>query len=111
MITTRTGPRASPEAIAIHEAHHSWGECTACGHWFTSDTTFDMHVGPIPEKGRPGCLAPQGLKHGRRRLILRTCDHGTHQAWTLEASGDPNRPLTPPIERTGSSPTRPAVDL
>jgi hypothetical protein len=54
---------------AIHVRHPSWSFCTSCDEWFTSDSAFDAHLGPIPESGRPKCKHPSKVKSGSHRLI------------------------------------------
>ena len=54
---------------AIHARHPNWCYCTSCDQWFTSDSAFDRHLGPIPQTGRPKCKHPSEVRKGERRLI------------------------------------------
>lgn len=58
------------QAIRKHEQHPTWSECAQCGQWFTNDSAFDLHLGPVPEKGPPVCRDPAKVRSGRRRLVL-----------------------------------------
>jgi hypothetical protein len=53
--------------IAIR--HPNWSFCVPCGEWFTSDSAFDAHLGPIPKVGRPKCKAPASARHGGKPLV------------------------------------------
>jgi hypothetical protein len=56
---------------SIHARHPNWCFCVSCGEWFTSDSAFDAHLGPIPEKGPPKCKHPSEVrKNGGRRLVF-----------------------------------------
>jgi hypothetical protein len=54
---------------AIHAHHPNWSYCASCGEWFTNDSAFDAHLGPIPKLGRPKCKAPATSRHGGRPLV------------------------------------------
>jgi hypothetical protein len=54
---------------ATHVRHPNWCYCASCGEWFTSDSGFDAHLGPIPKSGRPKCKHPSEVRSGSRRLI------------------------------------------
>jgi hypothetical protein len=53
----------------VHTRHPSWCYCTSCSEWFTSDSAFDAHLGPIPKVGRPKCKHPSEVKKGKQALI------------------------------------------
>jgi hypothetical protein len=54
---------------SIHAHHPTWCYCVSCGEWFTSDSAFDRHLGPIPDKGPPTCKHPSEVRKGNERLI------------------------------------------
>lgn len=56
------------DSIEKHNRHPNWSECPSCGEWFTSDSAFDRHLGPIPEHGAPTCKPPSSVSKGDERL-------------------------------------------
>jgi hypothetical protein len=55
--------------LRIHVRHPNWCFCTSCGEWFTSDSAFDAHLGPIPKVGRPKCKHPSKVRSGSHALV------------------------------------------
>ena len=69
-------------SIEKHDRHPNWGECASCGEWFTSDSAFDRHLGPIPEQGPPTCKHPSEVRKGGQRLVY----DAARGAWSWEPS-------------------------
>jgi hypothetical protein len=70
---------------AVHVHHPNWCYCVSCTQWFTSDSAFDAHLGPIPEKGRPECKLPQDVRKGKEHLTY----DPERQAWRWAGRENP----------------------
>jgi hypothetical protein len=86
-------------SLEKHARHPNWSECPSCGKWFTCDSAFDRHLGPIPEQGRPKCKPPSEVRKGSDSLIY----DEAKGAWRWDAEYPVERLRQRPVAVSGAA--------